>query len=102
MIRRPPRSTLFPYTTLYRSREQRRCRDGTPSPTAGGIEEPGDQTQGSQEASGDGPYLDGTLVPPEGEAGEHEDAEPEQEDGDDRDRKSTRLNSSHANISYAV
>src|SRR5919112_3127737 len=72
-------------TWLHASgREQRRRRDGAPSSAAGGVEEPGDQTQGSKEASRDGPYLDGTLVPPEGEAGEHEDAEPEQEDGDDR------------------
>src|SRR5947209_16492190 len=66
MIRRPPRSTLFPYTTLFRSRRgaDRRhcesargphyCRRGTDGRAAG------------------------------------------------RDRKSTRLNSSHANISYAV
>src|SRR5438445_2237869 len=60
MIRRPPRSTLFPYTTLFRSRaaeaqERRACRLGA-----------GDRT------------------------------------ADHPDRKSTRLNSSHANISYAV
>src|SRR5215203_1149938 len=55
-----------------------------PEESSVGVEEPGDQTQRSQEACRDGPYLDGTLVPPKGEAGEHEHAEPEQEDGDDR------------------
>src|SRR3712207_8002004 len=71
MIRRPPRSTLFPYTTLFRS--------------PGGVEIP---------LPGDGPLrrplrrrrrdgrLDAALAR--------------------GDRKSTRLNSSHANISYAV
>src|SRR5947209_15110825 len=72
MIRRPPRSTLFPYTTLFRSnivdvprmREQHRARG----------------------AAVDGPDLDRPVKiwPVHG------------------DRKSTRLNSSHANISYAV
>src|SRR5947209_17439496 len=57
-IRRPPRSTLFPYTTLFRSIPGRRCH----------VECASDQP-GSQ------PGID---------------------------RKSTRLNSSHANISYAV
>src|SRR3712207_9011848 len=78
MIRRPPRSTLFPYTTLFRSaplrvadprvqrpppvREAARERPVRPRP--GGHPKPGAQPPG--------------------------------------DRKSTRLNSSHANISYAV
>src|SRR5262245_64842721 len=59
MIRRPPRSTLFPYTTLFRSGvdQQRRCHDR--GEHAGGVEVHGD-------------------------------------------RKSTRLNSSHLGISYAV
>src|SRR5690348_17484824 len=63
MIRRPPRSTLFPYTTLFRSRRRRavraqvpRCRPGAEGARRGGR----------------------------------------------RDRKSTRLNSSHPSISYAV
>src|SRR6266849_9854398 len=57
MIRRPPRSTLFPYTTLFRSRA---CRGRVPLD----------------------PHRRGPLQP--------------------RDRKSTRLNSSHEWISYAV
>src|SRR5207253_7724051 len=59
MIRRPPRSTLFPYTTLFRSHHARAERDAQAA-------EPEDQGSGRQ------------------------------------DRKSTRLNSSHVAISYAV
>src|SRR3712207_8036341 len=71
MIRRPPRSTLFPYTTLFRSREA-----GVRGPAPDG---PGDQ--GPDRQQGCAPV----------DPGEHR-----------GDRKSTRLNSSHANISYAV
>src|SRR3712207_7824328 len=87
MIRRPPRSTLFPYTTLFRSRPRqpqtlelqpqqvaqparRRRRPEQPDP------EPHDLARLAIELPGQ----------PHGP----------------RDRKSTRLNSSHANISYAV
>src|SRR5256885_16750757 len=67
MIRRPPRSTLFPYTTLFRSREQR-------------------PRQGEPEL-------------PDRRNAEHGREQPA---GQCRDRKSTRLNSSHLVISYAV
>src|SRR3712207_8779139 len=80
MIRRPPRSTLFPYTTLFRSRYS-----GTSSISA-------NVGQGK-----------GTLATPDGRhAGTPlaEGCSPEH--SMDKDRKSTRLNSSHANISYAV
>src|SRR3712207_6853883 len=84
MIRRPPRSTLFPYTTLFRS----------------GGEDVGD---GRQEE----PLLVAERAPRTD--GEHPDPAPrglQRHAGDgrlhSRDRKSTRLNSSHANISYAV
>src|SRR6266480_6972581 len=70
MIRRPPRSTLFPYTTLFRSREPR----GGPSAAVGGR---------------------GRRVPRAGPQGPGAGAV-------HRDRKSTRLNSSHMSISYAV
>src|SRR4051794_41737937 len=74
MIRRPPRSTLFPYTTLFRSR-------------VGELE-------GQAPAAGLAP----DLRPGAEQLG------PDQHDhgGDRPDRKSTRLNSSHPSISYAV
>src|SRR3712207_8686076 len=77
MIRRPPRSTLFPYTTLFRSP----C-DGARR----GV-------LGNRGARGAGRRVDGA---PRGAEDER------QRDGRHQDRKSTRLNSSHANISYAV
>src|SRR5260221_8490620 len=66
MIRRPPRSTLFPYTTLFRSRLAQACRH-QPAPSGFARESPS-QLRRSECA----------------------------------DRKSTRLNSSHTVISYAV
>src|SRR2546429_6274142 len=91
MIRRPPRSTLFPYTTLFRSRG-----------AAGGallelrqsllrVEVPGSQLhpqlaeadRGGESVRGGGAVPQDQLAPR-------------------RDRKSTRLNSSHGYISYAV
>src|SRR3712207_7099101 len=80
MIRRPPRSPLFPYTTLFRSAlrgpaDEPRQRDG--SPVVRDVElvhQPG--------ARSDRAVHQDRRVP--------------------EDRKSTRLNSSHANISYAV
>src|SRR3712207_8354665 len=73
MIRRPPRSTLFPYTTLFRSR----------FPDSDYRERGGDGIR----------FRRGSRIP----------AVERAESGATRgDRKSTRLNSSHANISYAV
>src|SRR3712207_8685059 len=81
MIRRPPRSTLFPYTTLFRSRAEDRAA------TAGRL-------------------LRGRHREPGRRLGETLRASPPPRSVDLRrtgkDRKSTRLNSSHANISYAV
>src|SRR5256885_12853136 len=77
MIRRPPRSTLFPYTTLFRSR-QVRCDHPT--------------------ASGHPAHLLPHLGQHPGPA--HRRDRPERVHH--RDRKSTRLNSSHLVISYAV
>src|SRR2546426_3399759 len=83
MIRRPPRSTLFPYTTLFRSRGVRRLP----------AEEP---HQGRAEARED--HQRGHRV-----AREPEHRLPLHASQDGRlDRKSTRLNSSHLVISYAV
>src|SRR3712207_8103372 len=79
MIRRPPRSTLFPYTTLFRSRPQAARQGDRPHRRVGVAAADGDRV------------LAGRGRPaPQGR-------QPAQED-----RKSTRLNSSHANISYAV
>src|SRR3712207_7352487 len=81
MIRRPPRSTLFPYTTLFRS-----PRDHGQRPRPGGeaVRAPGG-------GGGHRPHPGaGALSACQGPCGPL------------RDRKSTRLKSSHANISYAL
>src|SRR3712207_7283331 len=94
MIRRPPRSTLFPYTTLFRStdRSQSLDLDGVL-----GGEFPG-RISGIL-STGYRDRVTGTA----GSADRGRIARPQQAPGRRvRDRKSTRLNSSHANISYAV
>src|SRR3712207_8269227 len=81
MIRRPPRSTLFPYTTLFRSAPlgaRERC-------ALARVHELAPEVQADLELVAGAP-ADPRLVPAL----------------EARDRKSTRLNSSHANISYAV
>src|SRR3712207_9215320 len=87
MIRRPPRSTLFPYTTLFRSvLDPRFGTAGFAVTDLGGDE-----------------YLADVAVQADGKivvAGTSERPVPEGIEA--RDRKSTRLNSSNANISYAV
>src|SRR3712207_7056471 len=88
MIRRPPRSTLFPYTTLFRSSP----RDGVRGASRRDGEQQGDRRQ----------YR---LAQASRAAEPHQRAERRQENERverEIDRKSTRLNSSHANISYAV
>src|SRR3712207_9202822 len=102
MIRRPPRSTLFPYTTLFRSRRDLLalvlvCRHvrGVGAGLGGG---------------GGGAALRRALGGlrrhhPRGAAGRDplpRHRHPAEPPRGGRDRKSTRLNSSHANISYAV
>src|SRR3712207_7404976 len=94
MIRRPPRSTLFPYTTLFRSQRHARQR--------GPRQRQDDAQEDPQVRAPVDPRRFGELV-----RDRHEEL-PQQEDVERRaepprqDRKSTRLNSSHANISYAV
>src|SRR3712207_8553013 len=78
MIRRPPRSTLFPYTTLFRSRAQHRLEIAAVALVGAGVEQRARVEEPADDRSVDLPQVDGA------------------------DRKSTRLNSSHANISYAV
>src|SRR5256885_9180619 len=87
MIRRPPRSTLFPYTTLFRSLEQEGRGRRLPTRLAwaqlgGGMVIPG----GSFGSMGVGAWMLHRLGMP----------------NERIDRKSTRLNSSHLVISYAV
>src|SRR3712207_7314859 len=97
MIRRPPRSTLFPYTTLFRSR-------GTSTHTLKSGRHAIAHSSNSEDARGmrrervrarhphtrlDAPAIEGTRAERRATPGR-------------LDRKSTRLNSSHANISYAV
>src|SRR3712207_7037234 len=82
MIRRPPRSTLFPYTTLFRSPDDNLL-----------VEAP--------------QVLEGAAAPRHDEHVRPRDRPARREgveaaDAGRQDRKSTRLNSSHANISYAV
>src|SRR5256886_12023144 len=87
MIRRPPRSTLFPYTTLFRSKFSTTSFNNVPNPQAAArlvIPLPTVSVNSGQLQSLSWVYKDpntgGTLS----------------------DRKSTRLNSSHSQISYAV
>src|SRR3712207_6921553 len=100
MIRRPPRSTLFPYTTLFRSRAERRAVGERRHHAAEDaeqqrvdVEQARDEHQG-QEARDD-EVLDRVDA-------EHLERVELLADLAGADRKSTRLNSSHANISYAV
>src|SRR2546429_3559109 len=79
MIRRPPRSTLFPYTTLFRSEWH-----GSPQKLAGRA---ADQVPADRRGNGPRETRHGHELPAEQRRG---------------DRKSTRLNSSHGYISYAV
>src|SRR3712207_7270800 len=95
MIRRPPRSTLFPYTTLFRSGGiglGARARD-RPRPGQGGTQGPLAGGAGVERGLGQvlSLHVEGDLVDPRGRPVLAA-----------ADRKSTRLNSSHANISYAV
>src|SRR3712207_7457460 len=89
MIRRPPRSTLFPYTTLFRSLHLRRGRP----------------VRRREQAATGGDHLDADVAHPEGLGDRSCEGGQLLVDRAARlepDRKSTRLNSSHANISYAV
>src|SRR5947209_19466352 len=102
MIRRPPRSSLFPYTTLFRSEEQRARVD----PVVLRLDHLGAGV-GHESAAVEDDFTGQLrahvrlLEVIEGhELGHRTEAEVDTEA--DRDRKSTRLNSSHANISYAV
>src|SRR3712207_9014683 len=77
MIRRPPRSTLFPYTTLFRSAQEVESLEKVAPAFAQPLDARPDDVTGAHHAAAEARVGVG-------------------------DRKSTRLNSSHANISYAV
>src|SRR3712207_7634182 len=97
MIRRPPRSTLFPYTTLFRS--GLRVVDAAEADGGGGVRlRPGAGRDQRLEAR----RLRPLLSVPQGREGSDRRSPLEGHRRVARDRKSTRLNSSHANISYAV
>src|SRR3712207_8498285 len=93
MIRRPPRSTLFPYTTLFRSRPVAVAA----RPAGCGPELPALATVPAGDGAGDGRRGAGDAALDGAQSGG-----PRLIHRRRRDRKSTRLNSSHANISYAV
>src|SRR3712207_9243959 len=102
MIRRPPRSTLFPYTTLFRSLLGEAVGQRLPLVAAGAaaVDPQPAVRRHVHRVAGDRDDVDGVRL-----VGVHVDREPEvrrQALADVVDRKSTRLNSSHANISYAV
>src|SRR3712207_7856297 len=85
MIRRPPRSTLFPYTTLFRSRKKTLKSQENPQITKAGFTATACEFRQTLRYQNDCPNLARNQIISCSE-----------------DRKSTRLNSSHANISYAV
>src|SRR3712207_7284973 len=89
MIRRPPRSTLFPYTTLFRSLLVQDQVVPLPEPDVLQPREDGEEEHVADDGQHDQATAERRRQVP--------DPPPRQ-----RDRKSTRLNSSHANISYAV
>src|SRR5688572_31780875 len=92
MIPRPPRSTLFPYTTLFRS-----VLLGPERPDARLLEAFRQAPQGRDADHGPGGRLFGGAALPQGGRGAQVGRGRQ-----GRDRKSTRLNSSHSQISYAV
>src|SRR2546422_7438769 len=94
MIRRPPRSTLFPYTTLFRSRTKPKSRDKhgldkerAPRRDAYRLGRPDQNGRRAGAPGGRIPSGEGGAVPGHSQL---------------RDRKRTRLNSSHGYISYGV
>src|SRR5688572_32066414 len=93
MVPRPPRSTLFPYTTLFRSDGALAEQDQRPG---------GDESDRDERVSGQAPI----AAPAEDVADcvrdQYRASNQEHRVAPRRDRKSTRLNSSHSQISYAV
>src|SRR3712207_9052990 len=102
MIRRPPRSTLFPYTTLFRSGAGREPGDVRLAGGAGAL----GSARGSGARAGGARRMSGPRRITLFSHSRTDDTGPAVERlitaAAEADRKSTRLNSSHANISYAV
>src|SRR5438034_4255134 len=92
MIRRPPRSTLFPYTTLFRSRDPLSRRESREARDPAARQR--DLHRGDPPRRALRRHLAGVGGDPAGQD--------RRRDGRRPDRKSTRLNSSHTVISYAV
>src|SRR3712207_7792395 len=90
MIRRPPRSTLFPYTTLFRSKTKQLLARRAPRERALAVGDEAVHRDAHRVDQHPQPrlWLTTSMLCPSGSS--------------TKDRKSTRLNSSHANISYAV
>src|SRR2546427_3683075 len=95
MIRRPPRSTLFPYTTLFRSHARRRRL----APPVSASPRPSFVTLA---ADGSRPQSRLRLARHSGDSSNGYETLTVGFFGLGKDRKSTRLNSSHSQISYAV
>src|SRR5690349_22619226 len=89
LIRSPPRSTLFPYTTLFRSLDGAVTADEPALVDAVAEQVEQRRQEGDRGGHGEGDHDGGGQA----DRRQHADA---------RDRKSTRLNSSHVEISYAV
>src|SRR2546430_9784908 len=100
MIRRPPRSTLFPYTTLFRSGGSGSAKlNATNGPIT--VKLRGDSWNGSLDAhTENGPMS--LRIPPTFRSGVVVESDGHGPVSCRADRKSTRLNSSHSQISYAV
>src|SRR2546430_9606295 len=94
MIRRPPRSTLFPYTTLFRSKSLTVALAPPPNPRPGMLAWHAAAVAAGRKSEGAFAVIDYPHIRPR--AVVHRSA------AEIRDRKSTRLNSSHSQISYAV
>src|SRR2546430_8190400 len=93
MIRRPPRSTLFPYTTLFRSSLRRRIIAPRLEAT---------RMLNSRRSTRPRPPREQDYGGPQQDQGNHPDRDEGESSAWSLDRKSTRLNSSHSQISYAV
>src|SRR2546430_8710008 len=91
MIRRPPRSTLFPYTTLFRSKKCLRVRIVVDDEDSQAVERSRERRRLLRRSRRDFGALAGWALRRSDRNAHHE----------LRDRKSTRLNSSHSQISYA-